>query len=242
MQDAVQEDESLAATFNAYTDARRRLGERFRNRGFWPTSSSKGKGKGSKGRGKSSGKGNFGNRKSLQQRILESNCRHCGRKGHWRAECPERSRSSNAAAANSAPTMTSMTMTSDTTIEGTLPLEFVHLPEIVESTVDVSSPHAAFVSIHGDRVIGNNRKVINIGDKNKEMGKSRIIRRVEERLGFFQLTSVQGVSTQAPLCQVSIRLHQPVSKQCCRSSHKPSQCCTHPQVHLASWIPEQPKP
>ena len=106
MQDAVQEDESLAATFNAYTDARRRLSERFRNRGFWPTSSSKGKGKGSKGRGKSSGKGNFGNRKSLQQRILESNCRHCGRKGHWRAECPERSRSSNATAANSAPTMT----------------------------------------------------------------------------------------------------------------------------------------
>ena len=117
MQDAVQEDESLAATFNAHTDARRRLSERFRNRGFWPTSSSKGKGKGSKGRGKFSRKGNFNNRKSLQQRILESNCRHCGRKGHWRAECPERSRNSNAAAANPAPTMTSMTMSSETTVE-----------------------------------------------------------------------------------------------------------------------------
>ena len=184
MQDAVQEDESLAATFNAYTDARRRLSERFRNRGFWPTSSSKGKGKGSKGRGKFSGKGNFGNRKSLQQRILESNCRHCGRKGHWRAECPERSRSSNAAAANSAPTMTSMTVISDTTVEGTLPLEFVHLPEIAESTVDVSSPHEAYVSVHGDRDIGDNRKVTTIGDKDRKTGKSRIIRRVEERLGF----------------------------------------------------------
>ena len=184
MQDAVQEDESLAATFNAYTDARRRLSERFRNRGFWPTSSSKGKGKGSKGRGKFSGKGNFGNRKSLQQRILESNCRHCGRKGHWRAECPERSRNSNAAAANSAPTMTSMTMIGDTTVEGTLPLEFVHLPEIVESTIDVSSPHAAYVSVHGDSNIGDNRKVINLGDKDKKLGKSRIIQRVEERLGF----------------------------------------------------------
>ena len=212
MQDAVQEDESLAATFNAYTDARRRLSERFRNRGFWPTSSSKGKGKGSKGRGKTSGKGNFGNRKSLQQRILESNCRHCGRKGHWRAECPERSRSSNATAANSAPTMTSMTMTSDTTIEGTLPLEFVHLPEIIESTVDVSSPHAAFVSIHGDRVIGDNRKVINIGDNNKETGKSRIIRMVAERLGFLP-THFRPRSEHASTFVSSEHPHAPTSEQ-----------------------------
>lgn len=32
--DAVQEDEELAACFNAYQDARRRLQERFRHRGF----------------------------------------------------------------------------------------------------------------------------------------------------------------------------------------------------------------
>ena len=184
MQDAVQEDESLAATFNAYTDARKRLSERFRNRGFWPTSSSKGKGKGHKGRGKSSGKGNFGNRKSLQQRILESNCRHCGRKGHWRAECPERNRGSSSAPANSAPTMATVTMIEDHNFEGTLPLEFVHLPEIHENTLDATRQQSAYVSVHGVNKSGVNYKV-NLGNKDNLMGKSRIIQKVEGTTGVF---------------------------------------------------------
>ena len=73
MQDTIQEDEELAQAYNAYTEARKRLSDRFKNRGFWPSSGSfKGKSKGFKGKGKSSLKGS---RKSLQQRILESNCR-----------------------------------------------------------------------------------------------------------------------------------------------------------------------
>jgi hypothetical protein len=64
MQDTIQEDEELAQAYNAYTDARKRLSDRFKNRGFWPSSgSSKGKSKGFKGKGKASQKGN---RKSLQ--------------------------------------------------------------------------------------------------------------------------------------------------------------------------------
>ena len=30
-------------------------------------------------------------RKPLAQRILESECRRCGKRGHWKAECPLRS-------------------------------------------------------------------------------------------------------------------------------------------------------
>ena len=36
MQDTIQEDEELAQAYNAYTEARKRLSDRFKNRGFWP--------------------------------------------------------------------------------------------------------------------------------------------------------------------------------------------------------------
>ena len=46
MLDAVQDNEDLALTQSSYMDARRHLSERFKSRGFWPTSQNKGKGKG----------------------------------------------------------------------------------------------------------------------------------------------------------------------------------------------------
>eukprot|EP00434_Breviolum_minutum_P015793 symbB.v1.2.013912.t1/scaffold987.1/size146359/2 len=42
--DLIQSDEDLAMAYNAYSDARRRLTEKFRSRGFWPISSGKSKG------------------------------------------------------------------------------------------------------------------------------------------------------------------------------------------------------
>ena len=71
--DVLQGDEDLASAYTAYVEARRRLNEKTRFRGFWPVSQSpKGKSKGGfKGRGRSFGKG-ASNRKSLQQRIMES--------------------------------------------------------------------------------------------------------------------------------------------------------------------------
>ena len=83
----LQNDVELANAFTAYTDARRRLSEKARFRGFWPVQKhnfNKGKRKDGKGysKGKSSGK------KSLQQKILNSHCRLCGQKGHWRAPSP----------------------------------------------------------------------------------------------------------------------------------------------------------
>ena len=79
--DVLQNDEDLASALNSYTEARRRLSEKFRFRGFWPINPAKGK---SKGKGPK-GKGKGGPRKTLQQRILESRCRICGRMGHWNA-------------------------------------------------------------------------------------------------------------------------------------------------------------
>eukprot|EP00435_Cladocopium_sp_Y103_P007040 s2925_g2.t1 len=53
--EVVQNDEELAAAFNSYTDARKRLNETFRHRGFWPVSS----GGESQGHAKGRAKGKF---------------------------------------------------------------------------------------------------------------------------------------------------------------------------------------
>eukprot|EP00435_Cladocopium_sp_Y103_P059600 s1213_g21.t1 len=91
--EVVQGDEELASAYSTYVEARRKLSEKFRSRGFWPISSNKGKGKGTKGNFKS--KGSWG-RQSLQQRILDGNCRICGKKGHWKSECPQRGQAASA--------------------------------------------------------------------------------------------------------------------------------------------------
>ena len=88
--EAVQNDTDLAAYFSSYHDARRRLTERAKFRGFWPVKKG-GKSGGKIGFGKGPGKG-----KSLVQRIANSTCRLCGKKGHWKAECSLRSTSSTA--------------------------------------------------------------------------------------------------------------------------------------------------
>ena len=134
--DVLQSDSELAGAFTAYTEARRRLSEKVRSRGFWPLSS----GKSNKGKGKSfgkgargkSGKGYSAHRKSLQQRILESKCRICDQVGHWKAECPQR-----ANAANKPPQAITTFAQVDQDLDA-MPLEFLQLPSH-EAAIDVSS-------------------------------------------------------------------------------------------------------
>ena len=95
--ETLQDDPELATALMAYQQARHRLSERFRNRGFWPPRPfqglSKGKGFQSKSAGKGKGSTNWTNRpkKTLQERIMSSTCRLCNQRGHWKAECPLRS-------------------------------------------------------------------------------------------------------------------------------------------------------
>ena len=126
--DTVQDDPELATAFSAYQQARHKLAEKFRNRGFFPAKPYKGKGYGFKGgKGKSS-YNTGGGRRTLQDRILNSNCRICGQRGHWRSECPMRDQSRSTgsdAKASTAPTTTVVTMGA----MDSLPLEFMELPE-----------------------------------------------------------------------------------------------------------------
>ena len=83
--EVAQESPELASCYATYLEARTRLKERARVRGFWPMSSngpSKGKGK----KGKSGAKGT--KFRSLADRIASSACRKCGQFGHWKRECP----------------------------------------------------------------------------------------------------------------------------------------------------------
>ena len=167
--DTIQDDPELATALNAYADARRRLSERFRNRGFWPIRSggkSFGKGKQQyKGRGK-------GNRKSLQDRILSSRCRICNKLGHWKAECPERksqaSGSTSSAPSNLAMTNSAIRQSTDdhqtTSVDDALLLEFMKLPESNETPLDEprSQEAVCFISVR-EAILGIRNRVSNQG-------------------------------------------------------------------------------
>ena len=87
--DVCQESQELSLCFSAYAEARSRIRDKIRARGFWPPRGAGG------GKGKSGKKGvfkGFGKRRhqTLADRIAASSCRICGAKGHWKWECPRR--------------------------------------------------------------------------------------------------------------------------------------------------------
>ena len=82
--DTLQESPELASCFTTYLEARTRLKERAKIRGFWPMQSMGQKGRGKKGKGFKGG----GKSKSLAERIANSVCRRCLQYGHWKRECP----------------------------------------------------------------------------------------------------------------------------------------------------------
>lgn len=86
--ETLQNDPEVASCLNTYLDARKRLSDKAKHRGFWGGS----KGGKSKGRSKGKSPGKNG-RRSLEWRIANSFCKACGQQGHWKAECPNRSKS-----------------------------------------------------------------------------------------------------------------------------------------------------
>lgn len=101
VQETIQSDADLCAYYSSYQEARKRLSDRVKSRGFWPVK----KGSFDKGR-KGKGKGGKGKAAlNLARRIAGSNCRLCGKRGHWKDECPmKQSNTSTGAASSIAPT------------------------------------------------------------------------------------------------------------------------------------------
>jgi len=90
----------------SYLEARSKLLEKRRSRGFWPVKfGDKGGKAGGKFKGRGKGKRQ---REQLLSRIARSTCRICHQKGHWKAACPNRDKASDmnpTAAANVAEEM-----------------------------------------------------------------------------------------------------------------------------------------
>ena len=80
-----QDNQDLAMCYSAYADARAKIRDRLRHRGFWPVPGQKGRGKDCKKGGRFD-PGRFAKKDSLAERIASSNCRRCGARGHWKRE------------------------------------------------------------------------------------------------------------------------------------------------------------
>ena len=117
-----QNDSELSPFYSTYQDARRRLNERVKVRGFWPVQRRGETGK-SKGKVKGKGKGTFSGPGALARRIANSFCSICLQKGHWKNECPQRANQSAGAQSNSA---SSLAPTSFVVVED-VPTEIAHM-------------------------------------------------------------------------------------------------------------------
>eukprot|EP00435_Cladocopium_sp_Y103_P057326 s532_g19.t1 len=145
--DTLQDDKELSAFFANYQEARRRLVEKTKSRGFWGPP--KGKGFGKKG-GKGKQKG-FRS-KTLSQRIAETACRRCGRIGHWRAECPLNQGSSDSK--TEVPTSVAITHEAAATVisepNNNDDDSFAFLEQFDESSSDTQlEEFACLVALHG---------------------------------------------------------------------------------------------
>ena len=90
LEEMFQEVPDLQSALVSYVEARSKLVEKKRHRGFWPVKGqSKGKSFGKRKGGHMSGKSN------LLSRIARTHCKIRGEKGHWKAECPRAQQSSN---------------------------------------------------------------------------------------------------------------------------------------------------
>ena len=92
-EDFIQETPELHQAMISYVEARQKLLDKRKVRGFWPPKG------GNKGGSKGKWQKGKGGRQGLLARIARSTCRLCNQKGHWKAECPLR----NASTASSSP-------------------------------------------------------------------------------------------------------------------------------------------
>ena len=99
LMETINADSELSTFYTSYQDARKRLADRQKSRGFWPIKRSFDKG-GKKGYGK----GKKG-KQSLAQRISNSYCRICYKRGHWKDECPERNKHASSSSVSQSSTV-----------------------------------------------------------------------------------------------------------------------------------------
>ena len=99
-------------------------------------------------------------RRSLQERIMSTNCKACGRRGHWKAECPfKNAAAAGAGTSSSMPTTTAIVDESILHADDRMPMEFMMLPEEQTTSLDEDQPRGAdqivFLGLAETFVLGN---------------------------------------------------------------------------------------
>ena len=189
--DTIQSDGEMNTFMNSYVEARRKLTEKAKFRGFWPVRS---KGGGKKGKSKGF---NARGRKPLAVRIAESECRLCGQKGHWKAECPRRSQNATTSSSLGSRTQPTNMMISATDVDDEeadvflVESLFHDASDVLQSVQDPSHVDTQSHSHDVFTCEGNNHS----GDKNKLGNPSnyRFYAQVRDRLSF--LCAHMGVQT-----------------------------------------------
>ena len=142
LEDFLQDVPAMHEALVSYIEARSKLQEKRRTRGFWPV---KGKKFSPKGKGRGKGKKD---RESLLRRISRSFCRICDQQGHWKAECPLRDKSaegSNTATANVAEAVVTMPTVHEVHSEPEPDADVVTRLKPIAAMHSVENQHDAFV-------------------------------------------------------------------------------------------------
>ena len=195
--DTLQESSEMANCFSAYQDARARLRERARNRGFWPSKfnsgfkQKKGNSKGKKGKG-------F-HRQTLAERIATSACKICDQVGRWKRERPLRGQESTGQAqANSE----MITMTEDLDSEQVQELS----DELPEGALDMMTQVGK--NFESCKKSWHDLRECELEDKQRH-----------ERLDFVRDEFCFWVEEKKTMSQMSVRL-----SECCRKHGLTSSC------------------
>ena len=165
----LQETPEMFDALTSYIEARSKLVEKRKSRGFWPV---KGKGKANKGRGKSFGKRSK-DRDALLQRISR---RRCGALGHWKAECPLNSSDKNSAPSTSASANVVFDerpkeiFHAEDTVDEVISEDEYEMPSTETCTQSCPAEETCFMLSHG-RIMGVNNLSNRMASFNKRVSK-----------------------------------------------------------------------
>ena len=154
-----QDTPDLQEALVSYLEARQKLLSKKRSRGFWLVSA-KGGFKGAKGI-KGRGKGGKGGRDQLLARIARSHCRICGAKGHWKAECPQKGKTSTTAEATT--TVAEVINGDSFTAAAEQPEADEILTQVPTAAMSLAEAHFAWEAYDKQRVLNRlSRMVVNL--------------------------------------------------------------------------------
>ena len=215
LEDFLQDVPEMHEAMVSYLEARGRLLEKRKSRGFWPVRS---KGfnasKGSKGKGKGKRQ-----RENLLARIAKSYCRKCGAKGHWKAECPSNRGGGSGPSDENPSASANVVQVHDVVEQDAFDVQEVHSESDHSENAEVSrnTSQNAFVCV--EEVFVSQAFSKDISHKEFQSNMHRIFRFCKYRPQpmnqppRFKVPQIRSPSEKCPTTGVSRGFCQPISEQ-----------------------------